>query len=148
MKRIAIMSVVVSLLTLTACSQDIIIRNKEGVTNVGTVQAEYVNSKVDIRVGAENKFDTLGMFSTQAISPTFSASWGQMDVTSFIDKQFDMRVTTGVTYIGTKGAATMLIDSRTVTCPIGYMLGTCISAIENNEKEIMDKYKQEFSYLN
>lgn len=148
MKRIAILGVVIGALAISACTPDVIIRNSEGVTNVGIVQAEYVNSKLEIRVGAESKFNTLGMFSTQTIAAPFAASWGQMEVTSFIDKQFDMRVTTGVTYIGTKGMATKIVDSRTVTCPVGYMLGTCIAAIEIGEKEIVNKYKQEFSYLN
>lgn len=146
MKRLGIIGVLLGALALSACTQDVVIRNSEGVTVVGQVQGEYVNSKVEIR--ADNApFETLGIFSTQRVSEPFANGWSDLDNTSLIEKQFDVKLSTGVTYIGTKGKATMLIDTRTVSCPVGFMVGTCLSAIEENEVEVLKLYKEKFSYL-
>lgn len=146
MKRLGIIGVLLGALALSACTQDVVIRNNEGVTVVGEVVGEYLNSRVDVGTG-DSEGVSLGVFSTQQLIQPFNAAWGEYDSTSLIEKKFEAKVITGVTYIGTKGKATMIVDSRTILCPVGFMVGTCLSAIEDNQNEIVSLYKEKFSYL-
>lgn len=146
MKRIGIVGVLLGALALSACTQDIVIRNSSGVTVVGEVTGEYLNSRVD--VGTDGmQLASIGVFSTQTILQPFKTAWGEYEGTELIEVPFEAKVSTGVTYIGTKGNATLVIDTRTIACPKGFMVGTCLSAIEDNQNEIVKLYKEKFSYL-
>lgn len=146
MKRLGIVGVLLGALALSACTQDVVIRNSSGVTVVGEVTGEYLNSRVDVATDGMS-LASLGMFSTQTIVQPFKAAWDEYAGTDLIEVPFQAKVTTGVTYIGTKGIATLVIDTRTIECPKGFMVGTCLSAIEDNQNEIVSLYKEKFSYL-
>lgn len=146
MRLFKIMVVLAGALAISACTQDVVIRNSQGVTVVGEVQGEYLVSRVEIQTD-QTGFEKLGFYSTQQLKDPFALAWEDSDSTGFMQNQLDVRVTTGVTYVGTKGTATMVIDKRTVTCPVGFMIGTCLSTIEDNQAEIIETYKQKFTYL-
>lgn len=130
---------------LTGCTQDVIIRTQSGAVNVGEVTAEGARVKV-IGTAADQEFD-LGVYPLADVASSLKDSWTGVSDTDMLQRDMDLELQTMVTYIGTKNKVDRIIDVTTVTCPRGFMFGTCMNRIEATQDGLLLLYKEKFSYL-
>lgn len=132
-------------LGLTACTNDVIIHTKSGAVNIGEVTAEVSRTKVIGSVEG-NEFD-LGIYPTSDFATALKEGWTGVDDTAMLQRDMQLDLQTMITYKGTKNTVDRLIDTTVITCPKGFMFGTCLSRVEATQEGLMLLYKEKFSYL-
>lgn len=143
MKRLLFLGI--TALMLTACTKDVIIHTQSGAVNVGEVTAEAARTKV-IGTANGNEFD-LGTYPTSEFVNALKDGWTGASDTDMLERDMDINLQTMITYKGTKNTVDRLVDVTTLTCPKGFMFGTCMSRIEATQEGLMLLYKEKFSYL-
>jgi len=143
MKRLLFIGI--TALMLTACTKDVIIRSNSGVVNVGEVTAEQAVVKVTGKT--QGKSYELGTYPIADVAGTISAGWADVEGTSMLERDMNLKLETTITYIGTKNTVEVLVDTTNVVCPKGFMFVTCMSQLTATQDGLVHLYKEKFSYL-